>query len=284
MSGCTIFHQKFLFVFKGVMDVNFFFDETILSEEGKGIYKNYLDHFINVCFDKHKYLLFMIFGHIPFKDIKNIPLVCRYWYNLFKEPEFWNPFLKRKLTQKDTPEIAYDASVYLKHPKVTLKHAFGWMFESKGNPHWEANDFELSDITFASFSFEKDGKTPAIFVITDDDGIRNCLVLLKNTIIKSYRYRKFPINFFDGNFEMVCGTRFFGEISNNEFIEHMKPHGKGIWTFPNGSTFSGDKVACEGVPHGKGIFKRNENDEGTEVEFDFGHRVTKSYKRRKIKY
>lgn len=225
-----------------------------------------------------KDLLLKILGFIDISDIKTVPLVCAYWNNLFKSAPFWQPFVERKL--KGFPVCTHNAAMFHKYSS-SLKLGFGWIFQEKG-PNWlNINEILLDDNDNYTKIRLRDGKQVSniCYIIDRKKKLYEKFVLLHPSL-KYLNFINNPLEILEIRSEQD-GIKFVGSNEDKQAKKYFEivPHGAGTWTFPDGSTFSGDKVACEGFPHGKGLWNGKE-----EVEFEFGHRVTPTYKRRKIKF
>jgi hypothetical protein len=243
--------------------------EDMLNGEGRQYLQRCKDYSIQ-CLVKH--LLLMVLGGIDIKDIKNIPLVCKFWNALFGTPEFWQPFVQRKL--KDFPLCIQNASVYF-NATTYLKYAFKWVFcnviSTKGDR-----------ISIGKLVMHvKNGQLLDIELPIDKQIRKRTLFLQSH--VRSYTYKiRNPMEVTHLNYKTKESIEFNGKSNYKPEITKISqilPHGQGTWTFPDGSTFSGDDVACHGVPHGTGLWNGKE-----EVEFEFGKRVKKGHKRRKIEW
>lgn len=226
-------------------------------------------------------ILFLIFGHVNISDIKHLFLVCKRWNNLGKHAPFWQPFVERKL--KGFPVCTHNAAMFHKYSS-SLKLGFGWVFCKKG-PEWfetakESNAIILNENDWTEMCLRDGKQVSNICYCLETFNLYERFVLLHRTLkyLKTIERPSFQI--LEIRYEQD-GIKFVGSTNDKQAQNYgrLLPHGGGTWTFPDGSTFSGDKVACDGFPHGKGLWNGKE-----EVEFEFGHRVTPTYKRRKIKF
>lgn len=243
--------------------------EHFLNEEGLKYLERCKTYTIE-CLNKD--LLIKVLGNIEINEIKNVPLVCKFWNTLFGTPEFWQPFVERKL--KEFPLCVQNANVYFKHSGC-LKYAFRWILSGKTK-------------------IDKDGDIRlggGVIICLEKDQIKT-IEYSSPTGSEVFRLRGLNPNlkYYHVNdqrevtkilYKTKDGIQFEGK-SNDDKLKHdheIYPHGQGTWTFPDGSTFFGDNVAFEGVPHGKGLWNGKE-----EVEFEFGKKVKEGHKRRKIEW
>jgi hypothetical protein len=226
-----------------------------------------------------KDLLLKVLGNIDYKDIKEVLHVCKYWNALFGTPEFWQPFVERKL--KEFPLCVQSASMYFK-TATSLKQGFDWIFVKGYQIRW---DKKLKDTLLLSakssirLCAERDCVHRIQYFIMDNISKK---IITKKSCLKWYEFQAKPFEVLSMLYVTEDGIQFFGKSNDNNDIksyDDFLPHGQGTWTFTDGSTFSGDNVAFEGVPHGKGMWNGKEK-----VEFEFGRRVKEGHKRRKIEW
>ncbi len=255
--------------------------ETFLNDEGKQFIQRCKYYNIH-CVGKN--ILIHTFSFININDIKHIPLVCKNWNKIFKTSEFWQPFVERKL--QEYPLCCQNANFFFKY-SPSFRRSFDWIFDKNENIKWQKNN--TSGIIFLylgnSTTIELDNTFSYVLnIVYNNPTTTN--ISEKYTFTDCLKYYSFTNNPFEVHKIKFTrsddGISFEGKSNDNEQIEKydkLLPHGSGTWTFPDGSTFSGDNVAFEGVPHGKGIWNGKE-----QVEFEFGVRIKEGYKRRKIEW
>lgn len=252
--------------------------EHFLNEEGLKYLERCKTYTIE-CLNKD--LLIKVLGNIEIKDIRNIPLVCKFWNTLFGTPEFWQPFVERKL--KAFPLCVQNANLFFK-TTTSLMQAFRWVF-AKDQIRWGKDNTVIlfPSPTKLIFKLCRNQHCVNNIEYIDRYNIYKKVILKQKSCVKWYEFELKPA------FKILVmlyitenGVKFLGKSNDNEKIKSYNeflPHGQGTWTFPDGSTFSGDDVACHGVPHGKGLWNGKE-----EVEFEFGKKVKEGHKRRKIEW
>lgn len=229
-------------------------------------------------------LLTCILGHVDLRDIKHVFLTCKRWSTLGGCAQFWQPFVAKKLAP--FPIKGITAGMLLKLLETPRK-AFEWVFgkDVAMRPAY----FILSH--FLKFVCDSERKSVVELFVYNEDNLEVInFNLVKDTGVITYHFtegRTEKLNWIvyrtDQNIVYKGEAT---EIPRRDGISFTlkctktKPEGSGTWTFPDGSTFSGENVALGGLPHGKGLWNNTE-----EVEFDFGHKIIHgSQKRRKIKW
>lgn len=151
----------------------------------------------------------------------------------------------------------------------------------KGNIEWIPETNQLKLVPFVGIYFTDNTRS----VVSNVEFRHDSHTATKHILLPAQSNLKNALYDFNSGeilhitYETKDGIRFVGSTDDNDV--NMLPHGSGTWTFPDGSTFSGDSVAFEGVPHGIGTWNNN-----CKVEFIFGKRIKEGIepKPRKIKW
>ena len=228
-------------------------------------------------------ILVLIFGHVDFSDIPQLFLVCKRWNALGKCAKFWQPFVAKRLAP--FPVKGITAGMLFSLFEENVNEAFGWIFDSKelGKTRRQRYYFDLykhagfyTDLHGNVTQFERHENIKIKYSVQTVTTIQRLFGsgngVFKLQIAKDSARRLIMIKWIE--YKTPDGVYFKGSAVFNEQngnhgdFENIIPHGAGCWTFPDGSTFSGDNVAYGGLPHGFGIWNHDKNQR---VEFDYGH-------------
>jgi hypothetical protein len=255
--------------------------EEYLNERGRDFVETHRTYSIRSI---GKDLLCKILGFVDLKDIRIVAVTCKYLNHLFNNSaQFWQPFVERRL--RGFPVVTQNASMFKDHSS-SLKQAFQWLSCKMPPLKLDCNRYVIDVGAGVQVTLYPDGSRVAnlTYPKNGDHRISERYVFdhpsLKYYLMENKAEKILEIRSEQDGFKFVGKSNYVPEMKNYRGIV---PHGAGRWTFPDGSTFSGPNVACEGFPHGFGTWKHGEAEE-KKVEFEFGHRVTPTYKRRKIKW
>lgn len=227
-------------------------------------------------------VLAYILGYIDRKSFTNCKLVCKKWEQCMEKDEFWNQFIKMRMTSDEYPLVSnhtfFDANTFnpqtISIPEFDKKvlHAFfvtgkyfhiKSMIDGKLTFGFHVNQYfaRFEWLEKGKYSLEmtsKVGKKEGISV----RGVISCPPLGSEII--SIRYD--ILNSCDCQTTIGCAcsnktviapfkTRIeiqtdYGYYKGDAFV--LEPHGKGKWTFTDDTTHTGDNIAFAGVPNGLG--------------------------------
>ncbi len=232
-------------------------------------------------------VLVRILSFVDKGDIFNVMCVCKQWLKASKERGFWEQH-QREMVVSMVKDMEYMHQLCLTRPVMQHvfyyfdffafkdygpKEFFGHLFKNckyddSGNyVKWVNGEFYIrleamcSDLVKVRFAIQytHDGQWVSWSTRQKhmkrfkNHGLRTFRFLggkVEGTVYASnwvYRNGKFIRNF-DNVIIMPNGDRFDGQC----FEMTDNPHGAGKWTFADGTTLTGDSVAFDGKPHGKG--------------------------------
>lgn len=227
-------------------------------------------------------------------DIFNVIQVCHKWYAAFKLPTFWEPRIEKLLlsTKSVLSETVNVKDITL---LLTCMDNFGLENEShQSRCAWITNRNVRIQLISNGCIFERPYERaqtvqyvvqygrisqysirPCAFYgkekMSGEEhlfenysyGVQYVCLLWKKSIM--VKHRRLCIQYRTEEEHLWNGL---STILTDKYWESLKPHGKGKWTFSDGSTFQGDAVAFDGIPHGIGV-----DQDGHEVEYFAGTRV-----------
>lgn len=223
-------------------------------------------------------VLMLILSHISIGTIKSIPLVCKQWYACFQQPQFWDALVRKKIQsslhlyfpQSKILHFSSQIAYCLRNYNVSLKERFSWMFLYNHfgvffnfkpyGPIFRLHTSTRSkiEISFFDQDFHVFSHSTYKDVTKDKHNRIHCVKHYhKNRPATSDGlYLYMSESKYDNGQKQIqkiyCKTK-QGHLFEGESLPHKaKPHGGGKWTFQDGSTLTGDAVAFDGVPHGKG--------------------------------
>lgn len=230
---------------------------------------------LQVLFMKDILLFIFALPEIEIKQTKRLMLVCKKWYEVTRDLRFWSSLIRKKIP----PNLSgfkelYNAENY---PDNQLRLSFNWIFH-KSCPQYSYSTSKAKQKMFyaqevvvcGKFEFFYDG--PILMALTKlDTNGWNDIIYIKDGIgaVKSI----FDSYYTRIKYENDDGIKWEGKskyYKHNQYYE-LVPHGDGKWTFPDGSTFEGENVAVDGLPHGKGKH---------DVEYYFGYLVTEEFQKK----
>jgi len=232
-------------------------------------------------------LLSYMLSFIELKDVRRVMLVCRQWYNASRGRDFWKRHIQRRMNalcpQELKRPLVFDNFIFAGVYEKSLREQVEWLFKTEKR---EAHVFKVSDAYYfqrysnpnyiSEWQFALDGSFDCasyyqgnfITKYWNEDGTVIVIDDKNRCLITQYNNGK-PCD----KTQVICkqwltlaGNIWDGEgwtVSTNIFI-----HGKGTWTFPDGSTLTGDNVAFDGLPHGTGV-----DENGKTVTYFAGSRV-----------
>lgn len=226
-------------------------------------------------------IIVFILSLTQLSDTITVSLVCKQWNAALRFPQFWTKRIKQKASTYIIPQKIRDMMQTLDFfigdmEHMTLKNRLDFLFNSKFHITYGSNWIEIlnREGTFRQ-SFEKDLVQHEQITIVNGN-------VKRNGLIKSYVLdNSFPLKYYSFNhhelekekvdkyafciFIYENGVSFQGNSKLTIDWESLKPHGKGTWTFIDGTTLSGEYVAQYGFPHGgsyfMGIRFENEDEE-----------------------
>lgn len=241
----------------------------------------------------------MILSYVALSDVRSVSQVCKLWYKCFKKAAFWTRHVKmylRPLLCKELPANDVEHVLSLFHPFMwkmcSMENRLGWLYK-RNNPV----NLEFSDSTVKMNIYLYAVGLEAQFKKLDGQWylFRLCFGSYKRLDTKSVLDGNSHVYVFykPGEHPYFCGPVHLqyrckndqklqsrikcktveGHIFEGQCSLHNQlPHGKGKWTFADGTTLTGDRVAYDGAPHGVG--------RDDEAEWFAGERLEK--KRQKI--
>lgn len=230
-------------------------------------------------------ILAKMLSFITLWDVRNVMLVCKAWHACSQRADFWSrhvdaylrkmPTLLKHLSSKEM-----DAFCLLFHPfiwkQASMKQKLWWLFSSgrwrlfvgeitKTEIHIrispDQQPFELgsiidrSSMTFKEYwycEFKKDAEGKwtrhGIEDLTYGSGSNR---IWFEKFLSVHRFSVFNNGTMTSS-TIECSTVEGHHFEGECFLTEYKPHGKGKWTFADGTTLTGDNVAFDGKPHGVG--------------------------------
>ena len=227
-----------------------------------------------------------ILSMVDKKDVLNVMCVCKQWLKAAQQDGFWKLHQRAKVLQllgqleemkrmSFLPRFKREALQYLdmsvfQHYGVRERYCFlfakhgalqnqdiGWhqicgidmkIVVELNATHVIEFVLDLERGLWSAISTEKlksslkkDGLKVGRFL----GGTKHGTLYLKQSVFENGVFVK---NFDNVIIDDAKGVRFEGNLFNDT----NQPHGAGKWTFADGSTLTGDNVAFNGVPHGKG--------------------------------
>jgi len=228
-----------------------------------------------------------ILSMVDKKDVLNVMCVCKQWLKATQQDGFWKVLQRAKVLQllqkmeemkriSLTPTFKREVFAYMDmsaFQNYGVRERYCFIFAkvldfSYGNINW-AGAFGIEMIIMVELnathviefvldlerglwsaisteklksSLKKDGLKVGRFL----GGTKHGTLYLKQSVFENGVFVK---NFDNVIIDDAKGVRFEGSLFNDT----NEPHGAGKWTFADGSTLTGDNVAFNGVPHGKGV-------------------------------
>lgn len=242
--------------------------------------QNHIAHF-PLC------LLAKLLSFTENRDIFNVIQVCHKWYAAFKLPTFWEPRIERlamKLRPRKLIMSFFQQMDNFGIVSESLDSQCRWIVHRNYNLSFSVNSFMFSrpifgnqsltylfvDNTIVQYSIKPRPEYPKNKEYMEEHLFRNqpygifyaCIPWQHGSVITSIslliEYRAQDESLWNG----------YSTIVKEYDWDKIKPHGKGKWTFSDGSTFQGDAVAFDGVPHGTGV-----DQDGHQVEYFAGTHV-----------
>lgn len=229
----------------------------------------------------NKDILLTIFGHTNIEDAHSLILVCKRWNQVTKDNVFWRSLLIKKIPKdfSDKKEL-FDLKNHDKDREWIFDVLDCVYIDYKETPFY----YSSYNIKCGCHTFYYNDKNQFIAIVKEFPSSERILYMQNKWFdIKKIDNRQ-PNRRSDIIYENENGICWDGESKSYEFEYYqLVPHGKGTWTFPDGSKFIGDNVAVDGIPHGVG---KNQNNET--VTYFFGSKITsdeeRSNKRPKIEF
>lgn len=228
-------------------------------------------------------LLAYVLSFCHLSDVKQIALVCKTWTMLLKKPAFWKRhfFARIKSFTNDIEWHKRFENIFgllvPSHPPSTsqdllsdfAKTNFSWIF-SKKQPQLEpTKDFLKlrSDVTLTLYYwFEPDGTCDQYGSFSEYSKARGRRCYTTNNW--KYIYSEcLPTSCQETNDPKAYAIWDNGKLRWEGETYKDLAFGEGVWSWPDGRTFSGKMVAYGGHPHGGG---HDEN--GHPVEYIAGYR------------
>lgn len=274
-------------------------DELVIYPECLEIVKDVLKQKSRSVFVSNDVLTKML-SYVSLSDIFNVIQVCKTWYACMQRPEFWTRHVRKRVEEKlirknmfTRNEISFIVETF--HPflwkHASMEQRFRWIFcrrKDKFSLSITKDDFISLYISPVGIGFDNGFK----FVPEHEFGQVYLDMVSESKYVQSPHTKEWldhgkcyqrkcesPKNTWlrSGDYDLVYENGLLKEcygycILSNGFIYEgncdlyrSRPHGKGKWTFPDGTTLTGDDVAYDGLPHGKG--------QDDELEWFAGHRV-----------
>lgn len=227
-------------------------------------------------------VLVRILSLVDREDIFNVVRVCKDWHRASQERAFWQRHQHEMVMSLITSmEKKYQLCLTRSFLREALYYFDFFVFKEYGPRIFFGNSkcasravyYHQGELWISLTANVSDSHKVRLQILFDDknqwvacseeswrfgsanviDGLRttrflggevSSCVYATNRIYKRGEY----VRNFDNVFIFPNGDRFDGEFFKDEEI----PHGKGKWTFADGTTLTGDKVAFDGLPHGQG--------------------------------
>lgn len=211
-----------------------------------------------------------ILNFTELKDTNKIMRICCKWYEASRLSVFWKDRIATKFRKFIKDDIHFE--FVKKHfnlflfTEVPFKDKLGWMFDRTTPYFREKNKEDDFKYMFSvspqkpyehNFYFNDNLNKYAIRCSYSKKSLKSNKWISDGLDITNWFNRSYGVitRKFNAPKKVCCITYITKEghhFEGNASVDDLVPHGGGKWTFLNGSTLTGEKVAFAGEPHGIG--------------------------------
>lgn len=233
-------------------------------------------------------VLTKMLSYVSISDVYNMIRVCKAWHACMEKPEFWTRHVRWRVQEalkhdkqfsEDDRRMIINEFHPFKWTDISMQTRLEWLFRQNDSSfriqiEWSV-DFLVVSLNISpkttSYGLSMEFKRQTVCDKLWPQSMFNGIFTRENgkwvnhgpSVMTFYstpfnKWLDFGIRHMEyardvcqscvGSYRLLNGYQFEGECDVNT----CKPHGKGKWTFPDGTTLTGDKVAYDGEPHGVG--------------------------------